>query len=335
MNANTYDSPSTTGGNREDLRDVLTILAPEETPFTSMVSKGPSPKATFTEVLGDTLRKPRITGTREGADANTGGNKAVKRQRFGNYAQRIIETFGVTDVQQIISERGGVAAVSNEYDWAKAKAMREVKRDIEARLCCNDEMQGGSDDEMETRGAFAWLISGSQTTNAVPTDFMPAAAAVVSGKSYSGTKLTEADLYGILQSLGSAGGKGKYDLIAGRNLVKTVDNFTRLESTSVSQRYQVNEDAGRREISMMVELFVCSQGTVRVIPTDFNKLDANQDGDPEAGLVLDMDLWQLQFLDALHSMDLDDEGGGPSGYLKAIFTLACFSPKGNGCIYNS
>ena len=33
-------------GNREDLRDVLTILEPEATPVTSTIKKGPGPKAT-------------------------------------------------------------------------------------------------------------------------------------------------------------------------------------------------------------------------------------------------------------------------------------------------
>ena len=43
MNANSYASPSIIGGNREDLRDILTIFEPEETPFTSACKKGDAP----------------------------------------------------------------------------------------------------------------------------------------------------------------------------------------------------------------------------------------------------------------------------------------------------
>ena len=77
MNATSYGLPGTTGGNREDLRGPLTILEPEETPFISATKKGPAPKSTLVEHGADRLRKPRLTGTREGASGPKGGNNDV------------------------------------------------------------------------------------------------------------------------------------------------------------------------------------------------------------------------------------------------------------------
>ena len=55
-------------GNREDLRDVLTILEQEATPVTSTIKKGPGPKATLVEVLVDELSDPAVASVEEGKD---------------------------------------------------------------------------------------------------------------------------------------------------------------------------------------------------------------------------------------------------------------------------
>lgn len=336
MNANTFDSPGTKGGNREDLRNILTILEPEDAPFTSMAKKGPGPAATFVEVLADTLRKPRNSGTREGKDAGKGGNKAKNRKRFGTYVHRVMDEYGVTDVQEAISKAGGVAAVSDEFGNSKAKCVREVKRDIEAILCGGQEHQGGSEDEMRTRGAFTWLSTTAQATNPVDANFLTKAASVLSGVGTGSPLFTEAQFNGVLKSLKTVyGGKREYDMIAGNTVVETVDNFTRVQPNSTNARYQVHEMADEHEITLMVQVFESSFGRCNVIPTEFNKITAAGDGDPTAALVLNRELWEVDFLDNLHAMDLPEEGGGPNGYVRAMLALLCLNPKGNGCIYNT
>jgi hypothetical protein len=337
MQANSYVSPGTAGGNREDLRDILTILEPEETPFTSMVKKADSPKSTFVEVLADTLRKPRTTGTREGQDAGKGNNKAAQRQRFGAYVHRVQDEFGVTDVQQAISQHGGVAAVSDEYAQAKAKCIREMKRDIEAIACSDVEMQGGSDTDMRTRGAFKWLDSSAQGTQPVPANFRPSTNVILSGVS-GVNAFTEVQLNAILRNLSKVyGGKRDYEMLAGDNFVETVDNFTRTNTASdqTKTRYQVHEMANTHEITLRVSVFDSSFGRVKVMPTQFNKLDSNGDGDPNTALILNMNLWQMLFLEQLHSVDQEENAGGQSGYAKAMFALLCLNPKGNGKMFNT
>src|ERR1051325_3817737 len=129
--ANSYAAPSTTGGNREYIRDVLTILEPEGTPVTSMMTKGPAPQATLVEVLADTLRPARNTGTPEGKDINQFSNKSNQRARFGNYIHILTDTFAVTDVQMHVATAG----TNNLYGEEKAKCVRECKRDLEAIVC--------------------------------------------------------------------------------------------------------------------------------------------------------------------------------------------------------
>jgi len=329
MNANSYSSPGTTGGNREDLRGPLTILEPEETPFTSMLKKGPAPKATLVEVVADTLRAPRMSGSREGSSGAKGGNKAVKRQRFGSYVHRWHDTFGVTDVQQAITEAGGNAVTTDEYADAKAKCIREVKRDIEATICANQDGQGGSDDEMRSRGLFKWLAS-SQTPS-VPSDFQAPADQRVT----SLATLTEGQLQTTLKSLKkNYGGARSYECIAGNDYCEDFDNFTRLRSDTNTERYRVTEMASEQKISMVVKVFESSFGRLNIIPSEFLNITAAGVGDVDALAIINRDLWELLFLDELHSADDDPDAGGLSGYVKAIGGLFCRMPKGSAFIMN-
>lgn len=334
MNATAYN-PGTTGGRREQIDNVLTILEPEETPFTSMVRKGAAPQSTFVETLGDTLRTVKKTGTKPGTDAKKGGNKASKRSRFGVYIARLMEEYGVDDIQQIISERGGQAGVDDEYGNAKAKTLREMKRDIEAVNLGDQDHTGGDDDTaMMTRGVFSWISSTAQASNAVPSSFRTLSTAIVSGKSFAGTKFTEDDLNGIFIALkGVYGGKRTYALLAGDNAANTIDHFTR--TGSANERYKVEEMAADHEITMMVSVFDTSFGRGEMHPSSFSKIDSSGNPDLEALAILNMDLFHMDIFDDLHTMDLPDLGGGPSGYAKVAFALLCDSPKGQGKIYNS
>lgn len=337
MQANTYSNPSTTGGNREDLRNVLTILEPEDTPFTSMCKKGPAPKSTFIEVLADTLRKPRTSGTREGSDANRGGNKAAKRARFGTYCHRSMDEFAVSDVQQIISENGGVAGVANEYGNSKAKCVREVKRDIEAINCADQDHQGGSDADMKTRGAMKWLSITAQSSNPVPSDFLTLTGAVLSGVGTTVPLFTEKQFNGILKTLkGVYGGKRTYQVISGDSVVETIDNFSRIQDSSTNTRYHVNEMADTHEITLSVQVFDSSFGRAEIIPSQFVNVSATTgNGSLESALILNMALWEMDLLDGLHAMDLPPLGGGEAGYVKEMHALLCLNPKGNGKIYDT
>lgn len=338
MNSSSY-APGIAGGNREDLRGPLTILEPEQTPLVSLLPKGAAPKALLVERMGDRLRSARVTGSREGASGAKGGNKAVKRQRFGVYPHRWHDTFGATDIQILLADHGGNATNSDEFAWAKAKTVREVKRDIEAAICSEQDCAGGSDDQMLTRGAFKWL--GATQTPQVPSDFVVPAGA---RRTSIGTTLKEQDAAGgsgnsvndVLLSLKTVyGGPKEYQAITGNTFVQQVDLFTRVNESATNIRYQVMENAEDYEIEMMVKVFRSSFGSVNVIPTEFNRVDTVATGDPTSMLFLNMELWELLFLDELHSGEDPEDAGGKSGFVKAVGALSCLSPRGNGFIRNT
>lgn len=329
--ANTYTSPSTQGGNREYLRDVLTILEPEGAPVSSMITKGPEMEGTYAEVLADTMRPAQKKGRPEGQDAGVNSNQANKRQRFGNYPHILREDFGVTEMQQAVK----VAAVANEYDYDKAKALSQLKRDMEAVVCGNQEMiKGDSVNPWQTRGLFMWA-GGNQTVNVVPNDFVTPAAQILTGLTVTNgfASLTEQQLLGVLQSMFTVYGKKMtFQMIADVTIQAAVDNFTRVQPSQTNQRYNIMEEGGEdQEINFAVTSFNTSFGIVHLMPSMFvNIADATGLSTPPSALILNMALLEMQFMagEKLHTQDLPENAGGKNGYAKTIFSVCCKNPKG-------
>jgi hypothetical protein len=292
------------------------------------MKKGPGPNATFVEVLADTLDSVKRTGIPEGSDVVSFDNKATKRARFGNYIHISRRTFGVTDVQQLVD----TAAVNSEYDYGKRKAVQELKRDIEAVVCGGqDRTSGDQDTPWATRGLFDWIDS------AGPSD-VPSSFRTPSGQIHNGSTITEVVLNGMLQSLFEVHGtKKSYLGVFSPELIELVDYFTRTENvatdytsatSATTGRFKVNDNNSSKTISMEVKTFNSSFGKLALTPSVFLNTDTNGTFDDDAGLILDQSLLELQTMDDLHTVDMDDEGGGKRGYCKAIYSLCCKSPRG-------
>jgi hypothetical protein len=120
--SDTFDTtnPGSAVSNREDLMDVLTILAPEETPVLSSASKSRA-NSTFVEWTVDSLSSPSTTGIAEGADVTTFTDQFSGRARLGNYVQKFRRDYMVSDLQEAVDSVGPAKVAQ-----AEAKAIREL-----------------------------------------------------------------------------------------------------------------------------------------------------------------------------------------------------------------
>jgi hypothetical protein len=128
--SNTFDTTNTGSGvsNREDLTDVLTILAPEETPILSSANKQRA-SATFVEWTVDSLSAPSTAGISEGADVTAFTDQFAGRAKLGNRVQKFRRDYMVSDMQEAVDSVGPAKIAQ-----AEAKAIRELKRDVEATI---------------------------------------------------------------------------------------------------------------------------------------------------------------------------------------------------------
>ena len=117
-------------GDREALTNFLTILEPEDCPKTSSFAKTTKVTNTYQTWQADTLANVDFAGVLEGQDVNAFNNEAANRARFGNYIQKFWRPWMVSDLQEASDPAGTDGEVAN----SKVKAMRELKRSIEAAL---------------------------------------------------------------------------------------------------------------------------------------------------------------------------------------------------------
>ncbi len=311
-----------TAGNREDLTDILTVMEPESTPFTSMAQNATA-RGTFFEVQVDDLSAPSFDGVNEGEDVTAFENKAVNRARIGNYVQKFRRSFQVSDIQEIVATAG----VTSEFANAEAKAVRELKRDVEAAVCSGQDRQAdaGAGAPYKTRGMFKFLGLGGQ-----PSD-IPAFAQNVANDTTA--TQTETTFNSVLQELYEANGMpgGQLTLIAGPTLKKEISDFARQEGSTTALSFQVTQPAESKKITLSVNFYEGDFGQVAILPSVFlNRTSGSDTIDGDAGLLIDPEYVAIHTLKAESNSELENQGGGRRGFCDIIAGLAVHSPKAHG-----
>ena len=191
---NTFDTTNTGSAvsNREDLTDVLTILAPEETPILSSADKKKA-SSTFVEWTVDSLAAPSTAGISEGADVTAFTDQFAGRAKLGNRVQKFRRDYMVSDMQEAVDSVGPAKIAQ-----AEAKAIRELKRDIEATLASanTQAVENGSGTANALGGLGDWIQNAAGSAN-VPAAFRTPAASVVD----AGATLDESEFNGLITSI--------------------------------------------------------------------------------------------------------------------------------------
>jgi hypothetical protein len=319
-------------GDREDLTDFLTILEPEDCPKTSTFPKTTKVTNTYQTWQADTLAAVDFSGVLEGQDVQAFNNEAANRARFGNYVQQFRRPWMVSRLQEASDPAGVASEVAN----SKIKAMRELKRSIEAAIGSDNDMQADNGvAPWKTRGLGEWIKSTAQTTNPVPASFRAPAASIDATAIAS---LGESAFNDVFQSIFQVnGGRRNYTLFAGPALKRAISKFQRAEGTSgATKTYQVTQDATEKKVTLNVSVYEGDFHTVTIIPDMFNGLADGADPtttttiQKNRGYVIDPNLVGIGTMLGIQADELEDQGGGRRGFVSAALLLVCKNPKGLG-----
>jgi hypothetical protein len=303
--------------NREDLSNELTLLAPEETPLLSLCSKGKS-SGTFNEWTADVLSAPSTAGISEGTDVTAFDDKFASRARLGNYTQIFRRDYIVSNLQQAVSSVGPANVAQ-----AEAKSMRELKRDVEAAICSDNDrsVENGAGTPYALRGLGNWLSSSGPSD--VPAAYRTPSASIATSQP------NETTFNDIIASIYTVNGEANnLTLIAGVALRKVISNFTRSAGTASSEAvYRVNQDASAKKVTHSVTLYESDFGIVNVI-------NANPACMPSAnrGYVVNPKYLGFNTLIPMGSTRLENQGGGERGFVDMVGTLVCKHPGAHGKI---
>jgi hypothetical protein len=328
--SNTYDTTNPGSGvsNREDLTDVLSILAPEETPILSSLNKQKA-NATFVEWTVDSLADPLTAGIREGADVGTFTDKFAGRARLGNYVQKFRRDFQVSDLQEAVDSVGPAKIAQ-----AEAKSIRELKRDIEATLAsANDRaVEDGSTTAYALRGLGDWLDSAGPSD--VPAGFRTPAASIYTAAEAAATEFGEEALNDIITSIfEQTGSTNDLMLIADTGLRRVIADFARTSGSSDNSVRNVNFDGGSGQITLRVDMYESDHGMVSIVngnPSCMPNFGGNTAN--SSGYLINPEYAGIHELIALGSTRLPNQGGGERGYVDCALTLGVYHPQAHGLI---
>ena len=253
-----YDEPIATGGNREDLSDVLFDVSPTETPFITLAKKGKS-TGTNHEWLIDELEEADENAHVEGDDAAP--EDAAPRDRLGNYTQIFKKHAVVTGTQEKVLKGGGV---KSEMAYQVARRMKAMKRDAESAMIgtVNGAKVPGNKSTARKMGNFQSYLAGSSFQGGAGF-IAPSGNGANTGTAGTARPLTE-DLLkeGLAQLWTQSGGNENVNAIVGAYNRGIISNFT-----AASTRYVTTAD---KKLVASIDVYDGDFHTVTVTPDRFS-----------------------------------------------------------------
>jgi hypothetical protein len=318
-------------GKREDLSDLISNLDRRACPVMSLIKKGPALKNSLFDFQVDAFDDPTLDGVVDGEDVTTFANKAENRVRLQGRVQKVRKPWKVSDFSENLSD---VAGLRSEKAESIAKCLVEAKRSMEAVICSDQESQADDGtNPYKTRGLGKWINNSAQTDLPVPSAFRTPTASIDSTAiNHASAPLTETIVQNVLTSIWNQTGEVKrFVMPCGSVLKRRFTDFTRLSlnvSSNTDIRTYNQPDATQGKIYASVDMFVGDFGELELVPAQF--LAWGTGYETFRGYILDTNRMQLRTLRMPSSMELDDEGGGPRGYVDAVFALQVDNPLGFG-----
>lgn len=266
-------------GNREQLADFVSNIAPKETPFMSGIAgKGPPARGTFVEWMQDDLAAASENAVVQGN--NTTVAAVVPRTRTGNYTQISSKNFMISRTQNQV-EKAGVPGT--EAAFQKIKLMTELKRDMEFGFCHNHgAVPAAEATPPKSAGIPAWIKTNTVFESAgsdpvyvgnIPTD--PRNAGTPDA-------FVEADLQEAMRESWSSGGNPSIALM-GPTQKLVFSTFTGI----AANRHQVT-GTSMAIVTGAVEIYVSDFGNLTAVPTRFMA--------PIDCFILDPEFWKIRYL---------------------------------------
>lgn len=330
--SNTFDTtntnPSSGVSNREDLTDVLTILAPEETPILSSANKKGA-SATKVEWTVDSLSAPSFAGIQEGADVTAFTDQFAGRARLGNRVQKFRRDYMVSDLQEAVDSVGPAKIAQ-----AEAKAIRELKRDIEASLA-SDNTQTTEDGAgvVNRLGGLGDWIQNAAGSGGVPVPFQTPATSIAD---VTDGNFAESELNSLISSIFKVTGtSNNLMLVADTALRQDISDFARIGGVSGDSVRAVNYNGESGTIKLSVDLYQSDHGIVSVVNANPDCMPTQAGTAGMAGYLVNPEYYGVHELIPMGSSRLPNLGGGDRGFVDCALTLGVYHPGAHGKIVST
>ena len=247
-------------GIREDLSNVITNIAPEETPYMSNIGRESVSNSLY-EWQTDTLASAAANKQLEGDDV-TSFDAVTATVRLQNYAQISRKTIILSATEETVNKAGR----RSELAYQIAKRGAELKRDQEFTMLNGAVAAAGNTTTARgtaSLGAFVKTNVDMQTNGANPSYTTLPNSARTDGNVRT---FTETILKNVIQQTWAAGGMPKM-LMVGPVNKQRVSGFSGIASS------RFNIDGGAKPATLVgaVDIYVSDFGNIQVIANRFQR----------------------------------------------------------------
>jgi hypothetical protein len=247
-------------GIREDLSNIITNIAPEETPYLSNIRKESISNSLF-EWQTDTLAAAAANKQLEGDDV-TSFDSVTATVRLQNYAQISRKTIVLSATEEVVNKAGR----KSELAYQIAKRSSELKRDQEFTMLNGAVAAAGNTTTARGTASLQAFIKTNydmQTNGANPTYTTVPTGARSDGNVRT---FTETILKNVIQQVWTSGGTPKI-LMTGPVNKQRVSGFSGIASA----RYNLNGGDRPATIIGAADIYVSDFGQVQVVPNRFQR----------------------------------------------------------------
>ena len=247
-------------GIREDLSNVITNIAPEETPYMSNIGRETISNSLY-EWQTDTLAAAAANKQLEGDDV-TSFDAVTATVRMQNYAQISRKTIVLSATEETVNKAGR----KSELAYQIAKRGAELKRDQEFTMLNGAVAAAGNTTTARGTASLQAFIKTNydmQTNGANPSYTTLPNSARTDGNVRT---FTETILKNVIQQVWTAGGTPKI-LMTGPVNKQRVSGFSGIASS------RFNIDGGARPATIIgaADIYVSDFGNVQVVPNRFQR----------------------------------------------------------------
>ena len=312
---NTFDSYDAVGI-REDLRDVIYNISPEETPFLSKCKKSKATN-TFHEWQTDSLRSSAANAHIEG-DATTAQARSATT-RLGNYTQIFKNAVVVPDTDEGLNKAGR----AKEIAYQTMKIAKEQKLDIEKALFDNNaRVAGDSSTARELAGAGAWLTTNTSFGANEGADPTTIGSTARTDETTTLLDFTQTRFDSVMQSIWEAGGKPNSVYLSAFQMNEAL-GFTGMNN----QRSTIGASVGgTNAVINAVDVYVTPWGTVEFMPSRENR--------GRDVFIMQDDMWEVAELRPMKNTQLAKTGDNTSRQIVTELTLVAKNEAANGGVFD-
>ena len=329
-----------------DKSDVIRVTEVGETiitaqsldvPFTRLAPRGAAPQQMLASYPAQVYDPQAFGGVADGADQTTFAHtNRLAIQATGMW----LRTAGwlVSKIANLTRAAG--VGVGKEVAKQRMDDGLKLGQMIERALLSNmDCVIGAGQTPYQLRGLLQWLLATAQGVLPVNASLRPAAAANFSAAL---STLTPTAFRAILramytQKMGPVDVTNFCGIALKSRMSMWAERDTDVASETMIRGY--NLDASDRTFESIVDVFKFDEGMVRNVLSNYLACDPttglNTDESTRSGALVDLDMYELCWLQKPQDNELPDLGGGRRGMHDAVLMAKMLNPLGQGRIFSA